>query len=90
VHHADLYRVADEDELYATGFSELVGGDGALLVEWADRIPAALPEERLELRLAHDATQLHVRHLTAIGTGPRHAELARLVTRRRGPTAGAP
>jgi tRNA threonylcarbamoyl adenosine modification protein YjeE len=33
VHHADLYRVADLDELYATGFLDLVGGDGAVLVE---------------------------------------------------------
>ncbi|HEY6100947.1 MAG TPA: tRNA (adenosine(37)-N6)-threonylcarbamoyltransferase complex ATPase subunit type 1 TsaE, partial [Anaeromyxobacter sp.] len=39
VHHADLYRIGDEDELYATGFFDLVGGEGALLVEWADRIP---------------------------------------------------
>src|SRR5947209_19465719 len=29
VYHADLYRVADYDELFATGFFDL-GGDGAL------------------------------------------------------------
>jgi tRNA threonylcarbamoyladenosine biosynthesis protein TsaE len=77
VHHADLYRLADEDELYATGFSELAGGEGALLVEWADRIPAALPAERLEVRLEHDALAPATRHLTLVGTGTRHAELAR-------------
>ncbi|BDG07846.1 hypothetical protein AMPC_09590 [Anaeromyxobacter paludicola] len=77
VFHADLYRVADEDELHATGFFDLVGGPGATLVEWADRIPGALPAERLELRLAHDPARPSVRHLEVRGTGARHAALAR-------------
>jgi tRNA threonylcarbamoyladenosine biosynthesis protein TsaE len=76
VHHADLYRVADEDELYATGFFDLVGGAGAVLVEWADRVPGALPAERLEIRLRHGAG-VDVRHLEIEGTGARHAALAR-------------
>lgn len=85
IHHADLYRIADEDELYATGFFDLVGGEGALLVEWADRIPSALPPERLEIRMSHDARAPDVRHLEVAGTGSRHADLARVVlgTRRR-------
>jgi len=76
VHHADLYRIADEDELYATGFGDLVGGDGALLIEWADRIPSALPRERLTIRLVHDARRPDVRHVEILGTGERFAELA--------------
>lgn len=81
VHHADLYRIADEDELYGTGFGDLVGGDGALLVEWAERVPEALPEERLTLRLAHDARAPNVRHVEIVGIGDRHAELARALGR---------
>ena len=77
VHHADLYRIGDPDELYGTGFGDLVGGEGALLVEWADRIPSALPEERLTIALAHDPRAPDVRHLTVEGVGARHAELAR-------------
>jgi tRNA threonylcarbamoyladenosine biosynthesis protein TsaE len=76
VHHADLYRLADEEELFATGFHDLVGGEGAVLVEWADRIPGALPGERLEVRLAHDDADEALRRVTVIGTGARHAELA--------------
>jgi tRNA threonylcarbamoyladenosine biosynthesis protein TsaE len=76
VHHADLYRLADEDELHATGFADLLGGTGALLVEWADRIPGALPPERLEVRLAHGATP-SARTVTVHGEGERHAALAR-------------
>lgn len=51
--HADLYRLADEDELYATGFFDLVEGEGALLVEWIDRIPEAAPEAWLQVELHH-------------------------------------
>ncbi len=83
VSHADLYRVADEDELYATGFFELPGGPGATVVEWADRIPGALPAERLEIRLRHAARDPDARHLEIEGTGPRHAGLARALAERR-------
>jgi tRNA threonylcarbamoyladenosine biosynthesis protein TsaE len=77
VHHADLYRIADEDELYATGFFDLAGGEGALLVEWADRIPGALPPEHLRIELAHDDGRPNVRHLALRGRGARAAALAR-------------
>jgi tRNA threonylcarbamoyladenosine biosynthesis protein TsaE len=86
VHHADLYRIGDEDELYGTGFGDLVGGEGALLVEWADRIPSALPAEKLTIRLAHDDRRPDVRHVELEGVGERHAELARTLGKRgRGP-----
>ena len=77
VHHADLYRIADEDELYGTGFGDLVGGEGALLVEWADRIPAALPAERLVLRLSHHPVAPSSRRIEVQGFGERAAELGR-------------
>jgi tRNA threonylcarbamoyladenosine biosynthesis protein TsaE len=85
VHHADLYRIADEDELFATGFGDLVGGpaQGALVVEWADRIPGALPAERLTVALAHDPRAPSVRHLSLEGVGARHAALARKLARPR-------
>jgi tRNA threonylcarbamoyladenosine biosynthesis protein TsaE len=76
VHHADLYRIGDEDELYGTGFGDLVGGDGALLVEWADRIPSALPDEKLTIRLGHDARRPDVRHVELEGVGARFGRLA--------------
>lgn len=86
IHHADLYRIGDVDELYATGFFDLVGGEGALLVEWADQVPGALPPERLELTLAHVADAPDDRLVRVRGTGERHAALAReLMGRTRSP-----
>jgi tRNA threonylcarbamoyladenosine biosynthesis protein TsaE len=73
LYHADLYRLRDEDELYATGFFDLVGGEGALLVEWVDRIPAACPKDHLLLSLS--ATGDTQRQLCALAFGARHQQL---------------
>jgi tRNA threonylcarbamoyladenosine biosynthesis protein TsaE len=73
LYHADLYRISDHDELYATGFLDLIGGEGAVLVEWLDRIPEAAPREYLRVTLrtvGEDA-----RELRAEAFGHRHTEL---------------
>jgi tRNA threonylcarbamoyladenosine biosynthesis protein TsaE len=82
VHHADLYRLADLDELYATGLMDLPGGDGALLVEWADKVAGWAPPERLELRLEEVPGQPRARRITMTGTGARHAALAEALAHR--------
>jgi len=84
IHHADLYRLGDVDELYATGFMDLLGGDGALLVEWADRIAGWLPPDHLVLRLSEVAGRPSWRRVVLEPAGDRHAGLARaLATVRR-------
>jgi tRNA threonylcarbamoyladenosine biosynthesis protein TsaE len=73
LYHADLYRIADYDELYATGFLDLINGEGAVLVEWLDRVPQAAPREYLRVTLrpvGDDARELH-----AEAFGRRPAEL---------------
>ena len=76
IHHADLYRLADLDELHATGFMDLLSGDGALVVEWADRVAGWAPEEALVIRIAELEGRPSARRLTLEGTGGRHAALA--------------
>ncbi len=49
--HVDLYRVGSRDELDATGFLDLLEPGAVVAVEWADRVPDALPAERLEVRI---------------------------------------
>ena len=76
LYHADLYRLADYDELYATGFLDLVGGDGAVLVEWLDRIPEAAPREYLRLTLRETGEES--REVVAEAWGTRPAELLKV------------
>lgn len=51
LHHLDLYRLGQAEELAELGFSELVDGGGVVVVEWADRFPEALPPESAWLTL---------------------------------------
>ena len=71
--HVDLYRVSDEAELEAAGFLDLLGPDVVLAVEWADRLPAALPGDRLDLTLAREGPSSRL--LTAQASGPRSTPL---------------
>lgn len=70
LHHADLYRLRGDDELYATGFFDL---EGALLVEWIDQVPSAAPDEWLELWL--EVVDTDTRRITATAHGVRSAKL---------------
>lgn len=52
VYHFDFYRLEEEEELWELGLEEYFFGEGVTLVEWAEKFPAVLPPERLEVRLA--------------------------------------
>ena len=49
--HFDCYRLEDEEELYAIGFDDYLARSGAIIMEWCERVPYALPNERLELHI---------------------------------------
>lgn len=51
IHHFDLYRLKDEDELESLGLEEYFESPALTFVEWADKFPAFLPEERLEITI---------------------------------------
>jgi tRNA threonylcarbamoyladenosine biosynthesis protein TsaE len=44
VHHLDLYRLAEPDELDFIGIEDLVGPDSVVLIEWPERGEGRLPE----------------------------------------------
>src|SRR5260370_14854508 len=50
--HADLYRVDDASELEEIGLSPLPEGTVAL-IEWPERAPDALPEDRINIAFSH-------------------------------------
>ena len=73
VYHVDAYRLAGASDAEALGVDELFFGDGVTIVEWADRIAAMLPDDRLDVRLAHgDGSD---RHLTIEPHGSRYQRL---------------
>ena len=50
--HADLYRINDASELEEIGLSPLPEGTLAL-IEWPERAPDALPEDRIDIAFSH-------------------------------------
>ncbi|MBL8953668.1 MAG: tRNA (adenosine(37)-N6)-threonylcarbamoyltransferase complex ATPase subunit type 1 TsaE [Myxococcaceae bacterium] len=71
VHHADWYRLSSADELYATGFFDLLEAGGAAVVEWVERVPVSVPMLRVTLSLV-DAT---TRRLDVSASGERASAL---------------
>ncbi|MEX0407669.1 tRNA (adenosine(37)-N6)-threonylcarbamoyltransferase complex ATPase subunit type 1 TsaE [Aquibium sp. LZ166] len=53
VHHLDLYRLADPDEIDELGIDELAGS-GAILVEWPERAGDRLPAASLIIRIEQE------------------------------------
>jgi tRNA threonylcarbamoyl adenosine modification protein YjeE len=68
--HVDLYRLREAEALYDLGLEE-VAEDAVLAVEWAERAPALLPPDRLEVTLEGDGDA--PRRVTVAATGPRAA-----------------
>ena len=65
--HFDAYRLADEDELYAMGFEDYLDRGGLIFMEWADRVPDALPRERLDVEIVGSGTDARRANLTPHG-----------------------
>lgn len=53
IHHLDLYRLADPEELEYLGIDELEHANSLLLVEWPQRGEPVLPPADLTLTLYH-------------------------------------
>jgi tRNA threonylcarbamoyladenosine biosynthesis protein TsaE len=47
LYHIDAYRVADAAEADAFGLDDYLNGDGVTVIEWAERVRAALPVDAL-------------------------------------------
>ncbi|HZW49889.1 MAG TPA: tRNA (adenosine(37)-N6)-threonylcarbamoyltransferase complex ATPase subunit type 1 TsaE [Bacillota bacterium] len=56
IHHLDLYRLKQEEEVLDLGWDELQSGEAILLVEWMELFPGLLPEEYLQLRISYGPT----------------------------------
>ena len=76
--HVDLYRLNRTTELMDTGLVEYMNGEFAVLIEWADRLPAAwLPDDYLSIHFLH--TGRNARRARVHAFGPRSRDLLRAI-----------
>jgi tRNA threonylcarbamoyladenosine biosynthesis protein TsaE len=51
VYHVDLYRLNRAEQVATIGLDEIFERRAVVLVEWGERFPELMPEERVEIRL---------------------------------------
>ncbi len=71
--HIDLYRLSSRKEAETIGLGDYLSGATVVAVEWADKAPGILPDDRLEMELRHQTVQSRSIRFTA--TGPLSAAL---------------
>ncbi|MBQ8907778.1 MAG: tRNA (adenosine(37)-N6)-threonylcarbamoyltransferase complex ATPase subunit type 1 TsaE [Clostridia bacterium] len=52
VYHFDLYRLSDEDDLYAIDFDHYVEQNALILCEWSERLGSLLPPDAWRITIA--------------------------------------
>ncbi len=50
IYHMDLYRLNSLDEILTLGYEEYIGGDGVVIIEWADKIADFLRGRAADIR----------------------------------------
>ena len=65
--HADLYRVQSTTDASTLGLDDYFNDTTVTAVEWADRSPGALPQDRLEIRLNHRSARIREVSFRALG-----------------------
>jgi len=51
LYHVDAYRLDSALDLESVGFDDCIDGRGVTVIEWADRIAEALPDEALTISI---------------------------------------
>src|SRR3954453_14262736 len=49
INHLDAYRLHDEDEFHELGIEEMFSSNAITIIEWADRVVGALPDDYLRI-----------------------------------------
>lgn len=70
LYHLDAYRLSGVDDLQDIGFFDYLNGDGVLVIEWGEKIAAAINGEVIAVDFTYidDSTRkLEFRHRVKIG-----------------------
>lgn len=63
LHHFDVYRIDDPEELYEIGWDEYFNPDDVCVVEWGDRVAQMLPAGTLRILIMRHETELDKRSI---------------------------
>ena len=77
--HFDLYRLEHAYELEDTGIFDVLGYEGACLLEWGEQFQDELTDEYLSVTLKRDENDSDVRMITLEAHGERAAKLSDLI-----------
>ena len=75
VYHFDLYRIEQTEDVFELGYDD-AAADGAVLIEWPDRMADLLPPDRLDIALADANGEGRAAEIT--GHGVWQARVARM------------
>lgn len=75
--HVDVYRLDEPADVDGLGLWEYLYDDGICAIEWADRIRALLPQDRLWVTLRHYDIADNRRGIILEGHGERYLSLLR-------------
>lgn len=73
LHHLDLFRIEDPSVLHELGITDLLGGEGASVVEWFEKFPETWTGEMVFVTIAF--LEGDTRTLSAEGRGDRGKKL---------------
>lgn len=80
LHHLDLYRLNDPDEVEPLGIRDLLSEPSILLIEWPSRATGALPAFDLSIGIAYSAAGADGRQVTLRAHSPSgHNAVQRIV-----------
>jgi len=71
LYHFDAYRLGGPEEFRELGSEEYFDASGVSVIEWAECVAAALPEDRLEVELLRVPGEEDARLVRFSGTGKR-------------------
>lgn len=63
LYHFDVYRISDEDELYAVGFDDYVQR-GICVVEWSENIQDSIPKDAYRVTIERQPNDVNARKIT--------------------------
>ena len=73
IFHIDLYRLKNKIEILALDLEDYFSREGIVIIEWADRWPGELPEEKIQVELK--MIDEHTRELEFSGNNYRAQEI---------------